>query len=213
MITTTIIVLALCAYLLGSIPSAVLVGKSMYGIDVREEGSKSAGATNTFRVLGRPAGMLVLLLDVFKGATAVNLVYFTSDDLVSDNFMAFKVIFGIIAVIGHLYPVFAGFKGGKGIASLLGMVIAIDPLLALGCLVVFVIIMLLTNMVSVGSILATLSFGIMTYIRYGLSEPVLQIFGIFAVILVLYTHRSNLNRIWKGEEKKMYLFNKKENKL
>ncbi|MFT5724817.1 MAG: glycerol-3-phosphate acyltransferase PlsY [Bacteroidia bacterium] len=213
MISSTILTIALCAYLLGSIPSAVLVGKSMYGIDVRDHGSMNAGATNVFRVLGKPAGILVLLLDIFKGATAVNLAYFAEDQYVDDNLMAFKIGFGVLAVVGHIYPVFAKFKGGKGVATLLGMVVALDPILALGCLIMFVLVMLLTNMVSAGSILTTLSFGIMTYLRYGLTEPVLQIFGIFAVILVLYTHRSNIIRIWKGEEKKMNLFKKREQKV
>lgn len=209
MITTTIVLLAIGAFLLGSIPSAVLVGKAFYGLDVREHGSMSAGATNTFRVLGKQAGTMVLLLDIFKGATAANLVLFASELASSEYLLAYKIAFGMLAVIGHIYPVFAGFKGGKGIASLLGMVIALDPILALGCFAIFIIILMATNMVSAGSILATLSFGIMTYIRYGLSEPILQIFGIFAVILVLYTHRANMKRIWLGEEKKMYLFKKK----
>ncbi len=209
MISTTTILLAIAAYLLGSIPSAVLVGKAFYGLDVREHGSQSAGATNTFRVLGKPAGILVLLLDVFKGATAANLVLFSPALESSEYLLLFKILFGLLAVAGHIYPIFAGFKGGKGIACLLGMVIALDPLLALGCLLVFLIILITTNMVSAGSILATLSFGIMTYFRYGLDEPILQIFGIFAVILVLYTHRANLKRIWQGEEKKMYLFKKR----
>lgn len=213
MITTTIVLLAIGAYLLGSLPSAVLVGKSFYGLDVREHGSMSAGATNTFRVLGKQAGISVLLLDVFKGATAVNLVYFADELADSEYFMAYKIAFGLLAVLGHIYPIFARFKGGKGIATLLGMVIAMDPILAVGCLIVFIIIFIITNMVSAGSILATLSFGIMTYIRYDLSEPILQIFGIFAVILVLYTHRANIKRIWQGEEKKMYLFKKQKEKI
>lgn len=212
MISTTLVllVLALGAYLLGSIPSAVLVGKAFYGLDVREHGSNSAGATNTFRVLGKFAGTLVLLLDIFKGATAANLIYFAPQLAESEYISGYKIGLGLLAVLGHLYPVFAKFKGGKGVASLLGLVIALNPLLALGCFLIFLMTLITTNMVSAGSIIATLSFGIMTYIRYGLSEPILQIFGIFAVILVLYTHRSNIKRIWLGEEKKMYLFKKKE---
>ena len=129
MITTTTVLLAIAAYLLGSIPSAVLAGKAFYGLDVREHGSNSAGATNTFRVLGKPAGSLVLLLDVFKGATAANLVLFGPELESSEYVLAFKIAFGLLAVVGHIYPVFAGFKGGKGIACLLGMVIALDPIL------------------------------------------------------------------------------------
>ncbi|MBO6517558.1 MAG: glycerol-3-phosphate 1-O-acyltransferase PlsY [Bacteroidia bacterium] len=208
MIPLELAVAAISAYLLGSIPSAVLVGKSFYGLDVREHGSLNAGATNTFRVLGKQAGTGVLLLDIIKGLTAANLVYFLPN-LMVESWIPYKILLGILAVLGHIYPVFAGFKGGKGIATLLGLVVAIDPFLALGCVVIFLLILTTTNMVSAGSILTTLSFGILSYLRYGMSEPVLQIFGIFAVILVLYTHRANIKRIWKGEEKKIYLFKKK----
>ncbi len=210
MISIHVIGLALAAYILGSIPSAVLVGKSFFGMDVRDYGSMNAGATNTFRVLGRQAGSAVLLLDIIKAITAANLVYFLPNVSELTSVMSFKIAFGMIAVLGHIYPVLAHFKGGKGIATLLGLVIAIDPILALGCILIFLIILMITRMVSAGSILTTLSFGILSYIRYGLDEPVLQIFGIFAVILVLYTHRANMVRIWKGEEKKTSLFKKKQ---
>ncbi len=208
MISFVEVILIIVSYVLGSIPSAVLVGKSFHGLDVRLHGSMSAGATNTFRVLGKRAGITVLIMDILKGATAVNLVYF-SESILPEYIIGFKILFGLMAVVGHIYPLFASFKGGKGIATLLGMVIAIDPILALGCISIFLIILISTNMVSLGSILSTLSFGIMTYIRYGFSEPFLLIFGIFAGILVLYTHRANIGRIMRGEEKKIYLFKKK----
>jgi glycerol-3-phosphate acyltransferase PlsY len=206
----TVIMSLVLAYLLGSIPSAVLVGKSYYGVDVREHGSMNAGATNTFRVLGKKAGTIVLLMDIFKGFTAANLVYFIPEGDLFESVVSVKIVLGVTAVIGHLFPIFARFKGGKGIATLLGLVLSIHPLLALGCVLIFLLILIWTHMVSAGSILATLSFGILSYLLYGLSEPVLQIFGIFAIILVLYTHRANLGRIWRGEEKKIYLFRKKE---
>jgi len=194
------------AYLLGSIPSAVLVGKAFFGVDVREHGSLNAGATNTFRVLGKQAGTGVLLMDIIKGATAANLVLLMSQDSLEWTTMTYKIVFGVLAVIGHIYPVFAGFKGGKGIATLLGLVFALDPVMALLCVVIFLVVLLSTNMVSAGSIIATLSFGVIAALRHGEAEPVLQIFAIFAMILVLYTHRANIGRIIKGEEKKIYLF-------
>lgn len=206
-----VFILGALAYLLGAIPSAVLVGKSYYGIDVREHGSLNAGATNTFRVLGKKAGTFVLLLDIIKGMTAANLVYFLPDVVVGTSLITYKIVFGVMAVAGHIFPVFANFKGGKGIATLLGLVIAINPLLATGCLLVFLGTLLSTNMVSAGSILATLSFSILTYVLYRNHEPVLQIFGIFAVALVIYTHRANIVRILKGEEKKIYLFGRSKN--
>ncbi len=194
------------AYLLGSIPSAVLVGKAFFGVDVREHGSLNAGATNTFRVLGKQAGTGVLLMDIIKGATSANLVLLMSQDSLEWTTMTYKIVFGVLAVIGHIYPVFAGFKGGKGIATLLGLVFALDPVMALLCVVIFLVVLLSTNIVSAGSIIATLSFGVIAALRHGEAEPVLQIFAIFAMILVLYTHRANIGRIIKGEEKKIYLF-------
>lgn len=196
----------LFAYLLGGIPSAVLVGKAFFGVDVREHGSLNAGATNTFRVLGKQAGTGVLLMDIIKGATAANLVLLISPDALEWTIMSYKILLGVFAVVGHIYPVFAGFKGGKGIATLLGLVFALDPLTALMCVAIFLVVLLSTNMVSAGSIIATLSFGVIAALRHGDAEPVLQIFAIFAMVLVLYTHRANIGRIIKGEEKKIYLF-------
>ena len=196
----------LFAYSLGSIPSAVLVGKAFFGVDVREHGSLNAGATNTFRVLGKQAGTGVLLMDIIKGATAANLVLLISPDALEWTSMTYKILLGVFAVVGHIYPLFAGFKGGKGIATLLGLVFALDPLMALMCIAIFLVVLLSTNMVSAGSIIATLSFGVIAALRHGDTEPVLQIFAIFAVILVLYTHRANIGRIIKGEEKRIYLF-------
>ena len=125
--SATIIILLLVAYLIGSIPSAVWIGKTFHGIDVREHGSGNAGATNTFRVLGKKAGIPVLLLDVAKGALAVNLVLiqmkYDIDDIAP--YTNLKLAFGFCAVLGHIFPLFAGFRGGKGIATLLGIVLAV----------------------------------------------------------------------------------------
>jgi len=211
--SSDLIILCLSAYLLGSIPFAVLVSKGFHGIDVREHGSGNAGATNVFRVLGVKSGTIVLLLDIFKGMTAANLALLLwepeSVELAAQNTVELKLVFGILAVLGHLYPVFAKFKGGKGIATLLGLVIAINPLLALGCISCFVLVLLLSRTVSIASIISTMMFGIFTYLIYGYGEPILLFFGIFAVLLVLFTHRSNLVRLWNGEEKRITLGKKK----
>ena len=199
-----IIIFGLAAYALGSFPTAVLVGKAFYGVDVREHGSNNAGATNTFRVLGKKPGIAVLIIDIIKGATAANLALFVNG--VDEHLISLKVFFGVLAVTGHIYPIFAGFKGGKGIATLLGLVIAIDPMISLGCVGVFLVVLIVSNMVSAGSILATFAFNLFSYFQYGTDERVLQFFGIFALILVLYTHRANIGRIMRGEEKKIYLF-------
>ena len=127
MITFEIIILVLLSYLTGAFPSAVWVGKVFYNIDVREYGSGNAGATNTFRVLGKRAGFPVLFMDIFKGWLVVNYVYFISDVALFNNELLFesKLVFGISAVIGHLFPVYTGFRGGKGIATMLGLLIGL----------------------------------------------------------------------------------------
>jgi len=201
----SIILFAILAYLLGSIPFAVWVSKGFHGIDVRDYGSGNAGATNVFRVLGKKWGTMVLLLDVFKGFTAANLAHFLTNELVINNFILFQIIFGMLAVTGHLFPIFAQFRGGKGIATLLGMVFGLHYLLALGCMGVFILVLLTTGIVSISSIISTMMFGIFAYAIFGFSEPVIIFFGIFAMFLVLYTHRANIKRIWYGEEKKIRL--------
>lgn len=203
------ILVILLAYLFGSIPTAVLVSKSYHGIDVREHGSKNAGATNVFRVLGKRSGTLVLIIDILKGFTAANLILLFPGINTLDDIYLSKILLGIAAVIGHLYPVFAGFRGGKGIATLLGMVIALNPVLALSVVAVFLIVQMITHMVSAGSICAAASFSIFAWSIYGYKEPSLLIFGLVATLLVLFTHRGNIIRILNGTEKKIYLFKHK----
>jgi glycerol-3-phosphate acyltransferase PlsY len=131
MLTITNILLLLLAYLIGAIPFSVIAGKVLKGIDVREYGSGNAGATNTFRVLGKKAGIPVLLLDVFKGFLAVDLVWFTSYVPSTEIYINLQLAFGIAAVLGHVFPVYAGFRGGKGVATLLGFMIGVFPELPL----------------------------------------------------------------------------------
>jgi glycerol-3-phosphate acyltransferase PlsY len=212
MIELEYIYFIIISYLLGSFPSAILVGKLFYNIDVREFGSGNAGATNTFRVLGKKAGLPVLFFDVFKGFISVNLIVFL--DIIPysmDGVFELQLTFGIAAVIGHLFPVFTGFRGGKGIATLLGILIAIHPFAAFYSSLVFVIIFLIFKFVSLASILASFSFPILIYLLSVSSPNSLIIFSIFVPILTLITHQKNIERLIRGEESKAKILKKKKN--
>jgi len=202
------------AYLIGSIPSAVWLGQAYYGIDVREFGSGNAGATNTFRVLGTKAGIFVMALDIFKGLTAVTLatVWMQLGFIPESQVVLFKIVFGISAVIGHIFPIYVGFKGGKGVATLLGMVLSINPLVAASCIAVFMIVLLLTKYVSLGSILGTLTFPVMLLITdVEPNDPILVIFGFTFFLVVLFTHKKNVQRVLNGTENKVNFPSKKNN--
>lgn len=199
----------LAAYLLGSIPTAVWIGKAKYGIDVREHGSKNAGATNTFRVLGKNAGTIVLLIDVVKGVLAVLLPFILGYAAWgSDALIHIQLLTGIIAVLGHVFPVFANFKGGKGVATSLGIIIGIHPLAAALCLGIFLVVFILSNYVSLGAIVAAFSFPWLVHFLFLNENLYLMIFSIVLSVAVIATHHKNINRILKGEENKMNLFKK-----
>lgn len=203
MITLPTILALVLAYLLGSIPSAVWIGKALYGIDVREYGSGNAGATNTFRVLGKKAGIPVLLIDAIKGFAAVNLVHlFTYEPISEAAFVNFKLALGIAAVIGHIFPVFAGFRGGKGIATLLGLMLAVHYQGALIALSIFVLVFAITRFVSLGSMTAALSFPFIIVLIFQTTVPSLIVFSMFVAILVLITHQKNIERLFRREESK-----------
>ena len=161
------ILLILLAYLLGSIPTAVWIGKIFYNIDIREHGSGNAGTTNTFRVLGAKSGVPVFLFDVFKGWAAVKLIYFSGYYIPeSGDYINIQLLLGVASLIGHIFPVYVGFKGGKGVATLLGIVIAIHPYAALTSFGIWIITMLLTRYVSLSSMVAGFSFPIIIIIRF-----------------------------------------------
>jgi len=174
-----IAVFVLIAYLLGSIPNSVWIGKYFYNIDVREFGSGNAGATNTFRVLGKKAGIPVLIFDILKGTLAVALSYF---------------------------PVFAGFRGGKGVATILGIVICILPLACSLSLGVFLFVLLSSRIVSLSSMVAGISFPIFLNLVLGNTNPILTVFSIIVSTLLIITHRKNIQRLLKKEETKVRLF-------
>jgi glycerol-3-phosphate acyltransferase PlsY len=207
---SAVIFLGIIAYVIGSIPSSIWIGKSYFGKDVRDFGSGNAGATNTFRVLGKRAGIIVLLLDILKGVTAASLIlYMPSVSQGTDQYVNLQLLFGILAVVGHIFPVFENFNGGKGIATLFGMLIGIHYILAVACVALFIIVLLLTRYVSLSSILATISFPILTIYIFNRDEPLFIAFGIAAALMVVITHKKNIVRLLNGEETKANLFKSK----
>ena len=203
MLTPSIIISLILAYLIGSIPTAVWIGKIFYDTDVREYGSGNAGATNTFRVLGKVAGIPVLLIDCLKGFSAVKLVLvFAEEPISTAAFVNYELALGITAVIGHIFPIFAGFRGGKGIATLLGVMLAIHYQGALGSLIVFVVVFAVTRFVSLGSMSAALAFPFIIVLIYRSTVPSLIVFSMFIAILVLITHQKNIERLFRREESK-----------
>ncbi len=206
------LIFGVIAYLLGSIPSAVWVGKKWYGVDVREAGSKNSGATNTFRLLGKKAGIIVLLLDIFKGLLAVILpvIIFNSEfqELMQTEVIHVQIICAITAVFGHVFPLFASFKGGKGVATSLGIVIGIHPPTALLCLLIFLVIFVITSYVSFGAIISALLFPVMLIFVFTETDPWLITFSLVLSLAVILAHRKNIGRLLKGEENKMKLFKK-----
>ncbi len=201
------------AYLFGSIPTAVWIGQAFYGIDVREYGSGNAGATNTFRVLGKKAGISVMLIDIFKGWTATNLVYLIGLSVTgrhnSVQFVNYQLALGITAVMGHLFPVFAGFRGGKGIATLFGMILAVHFEASMLCVIIFVSVLLLSNYVSLSSIAAGFTFPLSVTFIYHTTIRSVILYGMCICVLILITHQKNLERLLKGKESKVNLFKKK----
>lgn len=207
---SAVIFWGIIAYVIGSIPSSIWIGKSYFGKDVRDFGSGNAGATNTFRVLGKRAGIIVLLLDILKGVTAASLIlYMPSVSQETDQYVNLQLLFGILAVVGHIFPVFENFNGGKGIATLFGMLIGIHYILAVACVALFIIVLLLTRYVSLSSILATISFPILTIYIFNRDEPLFIAFGIAAALMVVITHKKNIVRLLNGEETKANLFKSK----
>jgi glycerol-3-phosphate acyltransferase PlsY len=202
MITPEIILFVLLAYLTGAFPSAVWVGKTFYNTDVREYGSGNAGATNTFRVLGKGAGIPVLLMDIFKGWLSVSYVNFISnaDALSPELFFENQLAFGIAAVIGHLFPIYTGFRGGKGIATMLGLLIGLQPFAALFSFIVFVVVSLISKYVSLASVIASFAFPIFVILISDSTNDFLNLFAIFVPILSLITHQKNIERLVRGEE-------------
>ncbi len=203
------VVLVLMAYLVGSVPSSVWIGKRFYGKDVREHGSKNPGATNTLRTLGKKPAMLVLLLDMLKGWLAVSLVCLSTYHSGSSARIHLEVAMAVAAVIGHIFPIYAGFRGGKGVATTLGIIMGISPPMALLCIVVFWLVLLFSHYVSLASLVAVASFPLWMNYLFKVNHPWLVVFSVVLPLLVLITHRKNILRLLKNEESAMHVFQKK----
>ncbi len=192
----------IASYLLGSIPFSVIVGYAFVGVDIRKHGSGNAGATNVYRVAGPIAAVLATVLDIGKGALPVLVAkyFFPESPWV-------QVASGFAAVVGHVFPIFAGFQGGKGINTLLGMFLILLPIEVGVCLFVFGIIFALTRIVSAGSIIAGVSLSLIVLIEKYLMEknvsPLLLSACFGVSLLVLFTHRANIRRLTKGEERRL----------
>ncbi len=203
----TEIILIILAYIIGSIPTAVWVSKSVFGIDIRDYGSGNAGATNSFRVLGTKWGSFVMLVDVTKGVVATSLYilipFYLTNELARTNFM---IALGMAAVLGHILPIFANFRGGKGVATLLGMALAIQPMVALLCLVVFLITLLSTRFVSLSSMFAGVAFMVLILFIFNEKETIYRLFAIIVAMMVVLTHQKNISRLIKGTENKVPIF-------
>ena len=197
------------SYLIGSMPTALWVGKAFYGLDIREHGSGNSGATNTFRVLGKKAGSAVLLIDIIKGLTAASLVrYLPFVEIGTIKFVNLQLLFGLSSVLGHIFPIYCNFKGGKGIATLVGMVLGIHYISAIACIALFVVVLFSTRYVSLSSILAALAFPLIAVLVYKNEEPMFIAFGIAAAIMVVLTHQKNIVRLVAGNENKAKLLKK-----
>ena len=200
------ILVALVAYLIGSISFSVIFTKKLAGFDVREKGSKNAGSTNVLRTAGKKVAILTLVCDVLKGVIAVLFAKFIGK---VDNFEHTEYLVqlaGLMVVLGHTFPIFFGFKGGKGVATSLGVIMIINWQIGLICLVFALILMILTRIVSLGSVAAAILFPVLTlFITENYSVPgEYRIFGILLGVFVCFNHRANIKRLLKGEEKRIF---------
>ena len=199
----------LIAYLLGSIPNAVWIGKKYYGIDIREHGSRNAGTTNMLRVLGRRAALPVFALDFLKGFVAVTIIELMQyDDLIGQNdLINLKIVAVFAAVLGHIFPIFAGFRGGKGVATLVGAVTGIYPPVALLCFGVWFVVLMVSHYVSLASMAAGCCFPVFVLLSPKINHSVpLVVFSFVIAALLIWTHRKNIDRLKKGTESKIYIW-------
>ena len=203
----------LFAYLIGSIPTAVWISRYFFGVDIRDYGSGNAGATNTFRVLGPKWGTIVMSVDVLKGVIATSLYivlpFYMHNEWDRTNLM---VGLGLAAVVGHIFPLWADFRGGKGVATLFGMILAIQPLVALYCVGVFLLCLYLTRFVSLSSILASIAFAILILFIFNEKEPLYRAFAIAVALLVILTHQKNISRLLRGSESKIPILKYRDKK-
>ena len=213
----TLLVILFLSYLVGSIPASVWIGKALYGIDVRKHGSGNAGATNAFRVLGWKAGLLSTLVDVGKGLFAAGVIATLRFGPVPDLFgpwesaTAIRLLAGVAAVAGHMYPVWAHFRGGKGVNTSAGVLFALTPVTMWITLLVFALVLLAFRYVSLASLMAAIAFPATIAIRRYVFhiealDPSLLIFGIVLAAGIIYAHRKNIDRLLRGQESRVRTF-------
>jgi len=207
----TVALLIILAYLIGSIPTAVWVSKGVFGIDIREHGSGNAGATNAFRILGKKAGVGVMVGDMMKGFIAVKLSMLSSYGIRTEPFVNLQIFLGLAAVLGHIFPIWADFRGGKGIATLFGMILSIQPIVAMSLVLVFMFMLLVTRYVSLSSITASIAFPLLILFIFNAHAQELsyRLFAIATAFLVVLTHHKNIGRLLNGNENKVPLFRKR----
>ena len=210
MIVITYPLLVLFAYLIGSVSNAVWIGKLFWSVDVRQYGSRNAGANNVQRILGWKTALPVFILDISKGVLAVCLVFFTGFEPETNSFVGFQIVLGFTAIVGHIFPLFARFRGGKGVATLAGVILAIHPYAALICLSLFLICFFTSRYISVGSIVAATCFPCLVNSMFALwLQPeetlTLKIFSVAIAALIWITHAKNIIRLFKGTEEKFVL--------
>lgn len=207
------VILIITAYLIGSIPTALIISRRFFDIDIREYGSGNMGATNTFRTLGAKFGSIVMVGDMLKGVFAVALYnllpYYLSNELDRTNLM---IGLGLAAVVGHIYPIWAGFRGGKGVATLFGMVLAIQPIVAINCVGVFLLVLYLTRYVSLSSILAGVALPICVLWIYNEKEVFYRVFAVAVAALIVLTHQKNISRLLKGNEGRVPILKHRDKK-
>jgi glycerol-3-phosphate acyltransferase PlsY len=197
------------SYLAGSIPSAVWAGRMFHGIDIREYGSGNAGATNTIRVLGWKTGVPVLIFDLAKGWLGASLpVFLNAAPEGSQQMTALQILCGMTAITGHLFPVFAGFRGGKGVATTFGVLLALHPGLTLTCAGIFLAVLLASNYVSLSSMITGVMFPILLMTVFQTPSLLLKIFSVVIALALVVTHRKNIGRLVRGEEKKLIKWKK-----
>ena len=202
------VICLLIGYVFGLFQTAYFYGKAK-GIDIRKYGSGNAGTTNALRVLGTKAGLIVLAGDCLKCIIAVCITRALFSTGHPENIYLLCLYTGAGAIIGHNFPFYMGFKGGKGIATLLGMVLAIHPEIALVCITIFILTLIASQYVSLSSILATLAFPVLSWLGvFGQPEPLLIVFGFVMFVLVVITHQKNIIRLLNGNENRVNLFKK-----
>lgn len=208
----TLLAIVVFSYLIGSFPTSIIFGKIFKGIDIRDYGSGNAGGTNAFRVMGWKIGISVMMIDVAKGLIATVLISQIRIDPISVAPVYLQIIAGFSAVIGHIWTIFAGFRGGKGVGTAAGMLIGLYPIAFIFVFIVFLLVLVTTRYVSVSSMTAAASLPLFLLILdyFGRAyKPQLMVLSLIIVLLIIFTHRSNIKRLFAGNENRVRFGKKK----